>query len=67
MPMSRQELSDRAMRWIRATLSLLIGAALVLLGAALLDHHNEADLTSLAAIAVGFFCVIRGLVLFWTH
>jgi len=55
------------MRWIRATLSLLIGAALVLLGAALLDHHNEADLTSLAAIAVGFFCVIRGLVLFWTH
>jgi hypothetical protein len=67
MALSRQELSDRAMRWIRAALSLLIGAALLLLGAAMFDHQNEMDLTSVAAMAVGFFCVLRGLVLFWTH
>lgn len=68
MAMTRQELSDRAMRLIRASLSLLIGVALVLLGGALYDHQDlELDVTSVGAIAVGFFCMIRGLILFWTQ
>jgi hypothetical protein len=68
MPFSRRELSIRAMRWLRATLSLLVGIALVLLAGAIFDHQNlEFDLTSAVAGAVGFFCIVRGIVLFWSQ
>jgi hypothetical protein len=68
MPISRRELSARALRLFRALLSLLIGVALVLLGGAIFDHNNlEFDLTSVVAAVVGFFCIVRALVLFWSN
>ncbi|HEX6101612.1 MAG TPA: hypothetical protein VF031_01060 [Alphaproteobacteria bacterium] len=65
---TRRDLSSRTMRWIRATLNLLIGMALVLLASAMFDHQNmEFDLTWAVAAAVGFYCILRGLVLFWVQ
>jgi hypothetical protein len=68
MPFLERELSERAFRRFRAALSVLIGIALVLLAGALFDHQNlEVDLTSAVAGAIGFYCIIRGLVLFWVE
>jgi hypothetical protein len=65
---TRRDLSGRAMRWIRAILNLLIGIALVLLASAMFDHQDmEFDLTWAVAGAVGFYCILRGLVLFWVQ
>ena len=51
-----------------AVLNLLIGIALVLLASAMFDHQNmEFDLTWAVAAAVGFYCILRGLVLFWVR
>ena len=68
MPFFERELSERAFRCFRAVLNLLIGIALVLLAGALFDHQNlEMDLTSAVAGAIGFYCIIRGLLLFWVE
>lgn len=68
MPLVDRAVSDRAWRWIRALISLLVGIALVLLAGALFDHQGlELDLTSAIAAVVGVFCIIRALVLFWTQ
>ncbi|HXV23723.1 MAG TPA: hypothetical protein VED46_05630 [Alphaproteobacteria bacterium] len=68
MQFFQRDQSDRALRWVRALLSLLVGVALVLLASALFDHNNlEFDLTAVVSAAIGFYCVIRALVLFWTQ
>ncbi len=68
MPLVNRDLSDRAWRWTRALITLLVGIALVVLAGALFDHQDlEFDLTSAIAAAVGIFCIIRALVLFWTQ
>ena len=68
MIFSRRDLSGRAMRLIRAVMNLLVGIALVLLASALFDHQNmEFDLTWAVAAAVGFYFILRGLVLFWVQ
>jgi undecaprenyl pyrophosphate phosphatase UppP len=68
MPFLDRELSERAYRRFRAVLNILVGIALMLLAGALFDHQNlELDLTSAVAAAIGFYCIVRGLVLFWVE
>ncbi len=68
MQFFQRDQSDRVLRWTRALFSILVGAALVLLAGLLFDHNDlEFNLTAVVSAAVGFYCVIRGLVLFWTQ